>query len=243
MSPLAVASTLLIMDVATGLTVLGTAIGSAKVVEKILGPTTDYLGEGLKLWTQKRVENTSRIFKRAQVLLGDDLNLPGAVPPKVLHGILNQGSFCDDELAAQYFGGVLASSRTAITRDDRGVSFVALLGRLSTYQIRTHFILYHSIRSLFLGSETNIATSEGRHGVRTFIPYAVYVPAMAFTEQEDVASILTHAMFGLARESLVEQNFNFGNVEYIEYIQRYYPDANQPGIVFAPSALGVELVL
>src|SRR5262245_56683283 len=148
------------MEPATGLTILGTAIGSAKVVEKLLGPTADYLGAGLRSWTEKRVENTKRIFVHATKLLGDGIDAPSSVPPRVLKGILEDGSFCDDELSAEYFGGVLASSRTGISRDDRGASFTALLSRLTTYQIRTHFIFYRIVRNLFAGTGISVSTSE-----------------------------------------------------------------------------------
>lgn len=67
------------------------------------------------------------------------LRRPGAVPPKVLKGIIGEAPFCDDELSAEYFGGVLASSRTGVSRNDRGAAFAALVGRLSAYEIRAHF--------------------------------------------------------------------------------------------------------
>jgi hypothetical protein len=51
------------MEPATGLTILGTAVGSAKVIEKMLGPTADYLGTGLKDWTEKAGRNVGRIFE------------------------------------------------------------------------------------------------------------------------------------------------------------------------------------
>jgi hypothetical protein len=226
------------MDPGTGLAILG----SAKLVEKLLGPTAEYLGGGIRSWTEKRVENTKRIFRHATKLLGDKIDTPGAVPPKVLRGILDDGSFCDDQLAAEYFGGVLASSRTNITRDDRGASFIALIARLTTYEIRTHFIFYHIVKSLFSGQDTSVSTIEGRNKLKTFIPYTVYLPAMEFSESElpDVSSIMNHAMFGLARERLIEDNFHFGNVDYLK---RHYSEVSKPGFVFIPSALGVELLL
>jgi hypothetical protein len=94
------------MDPGTGLTILGTALGSAKLVEKLLGPTAEYIGGGIKNWTEHRLSNVSRVFRNATDRLGERLNEPGAVPPKVLKGILDAGSFCDDELTAQYLGGV-----------------------------------------------------------------------------------------------------------------------------------------
>jgi hypothetical protein len=230
------------MDPATGLTILGTAVGSAKVVEKLLGPTADYLGAGLRSWTEKRVENTKRIFLHATKLLGDRIDEPGGVPPKVLKGILEDGSFCDDQLSAEYFGGVLASSRTGISRDDRGASFTALLSRLTTYQIRTHFIFYRIVRELFVGTGISVSTSEGRNQLKTFVPYSVYVPAMDFasTEANEISSIMSHVMFGLARERLIEDQFHFGG---IDYVKRYYATASTAGFIFTPSALGVELLL
>lgn len=70
------------MEISTGLTILGSAVGSAKVVEKLLGPTAEYLGDGLRLWTERRLGNVTRIFQHAAGLLGDEVNTPGAVPPK-----------------------------------------------------------------------------------------------------------------------------------------------------------------
>src|ERR1700761_7877688 len=128
------------IDAGTGLTVLGSAIGGKKIAEKILGPTADYIGEQLKEWTKKRVENTAKIFQNAEKKLGDKINESGQVSPKVLKGILEDGAWCEEELQVDYFGGVLASSRSGITRDDRGAYFTSLISRLTTYQLRTHYL-------------------------------------------------------------------------------------------------------
>src|SRR5882724_4943650 len=156
------------MDPGTGLTVLGTALGSARVVEKILGPTADYLGTGMRDWTERSVKNVGRVFEKAKRKLGDKIEAPGAVAPRVLKGILAEGPFCDDELAAEYFGGVLASSRTEDGRDDRGATFTALIGRLSTYQIRSRFFFYSIIRSVYAGLTENLGTPQGRLRLTTF---------------------------------------------------------------------------
>src|SRR5262245_36922667 len=120
------------MDIGTGLSI----VGSAKLLEKLLGPTAEYIGEGVKSWTERRVANVDRILHKAATKLGGKIDQPGIVPARVVCGILDKGSFCEDELCAEYFGGVLASSKSGSPRDDRGASYAALLGRLSTYQIR-----------------------------------------------------------------------------------------------------------
>src|SRR4051812_25084796 len=120
------------MDLGTGLSILGAAAGSAQVVEKILGPTAEYLGNNLRDWTQRGVENVGRIFQTAQRKLGSKIESEGSVPPKVLKNILQEGAFCEDKLSTEYFGGVLASSRSEVSRDDRGAAFASLVGRLSS---------------------------------------------------------------------------------------------------------------
>jgi len=110
-------------------------------LQKLLGPTAEYLGDGLRYLTRRRIENIGRIFQKAGAKLGDRIEAPGEVPPRVLKTVLNEGSYCDDELAAEYFGGVLASSRTDTGRDDRGARIGKLLDGLSTYQIRAHYLI------------------------------------------------------------------------------------------------------
>jgi hypothetical protein len=111
------------------------------LMPRILGPTADYVGNGIRSYTEKGAANLLRIFKKTEEILGKNLDEPGQVSPKVLKNILDEGYFSEDELSAEYFGGVLASSRTNNSRDDRGAAFVKLISRLSAYQLRAHHIL------------------------------------------------------------------------------------------------------
>jgi len=104
---------------------------SAEILQKLLGPTADYLGgeiksyteKGLnyvrgrsekggkgeiKSYTEKGLENITIIFKAAIKKLGSKIETDGQVPPRILKEILDEGYFCEDELASEYFGGVLA---------------------------------------------------------------------------------------------------------------------------------------
>jgi hypothetical protein len=158
----------------------------------------------------------------------------------VLKGVLEDGPFCDDELGAEYFGGVLASSRSEVGRDDRGAAFTALIGRLSTYQIRSHFFFYSVVRLLYERSTENIGIPQGRMRLKTFVPTPAYCSAMKFGAGENGGVILSHVMFGLAREALIEDHFQYGGVDHL---RADYAGADMPGILFSPSALGVELFL
>lgn len=75
------------MDIGTGLTILGTALGGKDIIIKMLGPTAEYLGEGFKDYTQKRIVNVKNIFSNASKKLGHKLDdEQGAVPPKSFEG-------------------------------------------------------------------------------------------------------------------------------------------------------------
>src|SRR4051812_11328579 len=94
---------------------MGTELG-----KKVLGRSMTLAGDvfrGLNDWQK---ENVERILTKGESKLGNVQNDDGAVHPKILNVLLNQGSWNDEELAAEYFGGVLASSKTGVFRDDRG---------------------------------------------------------------------------------------------------------------------------
>lgn len=225
------------MDMETALVLFG----SAQLAQRVLGPTLDYLGEGMKLWSEKRVHNIRHIFANADRKLGDRADERIGVSPRVLKGIIEDGSFCDEQVASDYLGGVLASSKSGISRDDRGARLVALIARLSTYQLRSHYIFYSIARTLLLGLEENIGdgTIRSKHG-RIFVPFSVYVPAMEFEGGEELEVLIQHVITGLVAEGLIEDPWMAGTVDLI---QKLAPGAKEAGIIFQVSLVGIELFL
>ncbi len=228
------------MDPGSGLAILGTALGSAKVLEKILGPTADYLGAGIRSYTETRVDNVRRIFETAQRKLGSSIESEGQVPPKVLRDILEDGSYCTDTLSAEYFGGVLASSRSSETRDDRGATFTALIGRLTAYQIRAHYIIYSTMRRLYLDQRLSPTAKAHRPQMRTYLPDSVFRTAMDFSGKEIAPILVEHCLFGLEREWLIQNDFLVGTAPEMK---QHVPKATEGGILVTPSAFGTELFL
>lgn len=216
----------------------------AKIMEKVLGPTADYLGEGIKTFTEKRIENVRNIFINGQGKLGDRINSPGAVPPRVLAGILTDGSYRDDKVAYEYFGGVLASSRTEVSRDDRGATVVNLISRLSSYQLRLHYVIYRVFVDLYGRSNAAITEMHSQFKLGTFIPESVLHSAMDFSEKELANTIMGHALVGLGREDLIGSQWAFGDPETLRSVGRQ-PGYSGPerGLVVSPSSYGVELFL
>lgn len=210
-------------------------------LQKLLGPTADYLGGGLKDFTQHRLQAIGKIFGTAQARLGEKINQPGEVPPKVLKAVLDEGSFSSDPLALEYFGGILASARTEHGRDDRSARLAKLVDAMSTYQLRAHYLVYTTVRKSFseLGLPFNMV---GRPKMALFVSLDSFIEAMDFnqTELNQISQLLNHIFFGLHGDNLLEGNWQYGPKDHMVTI---FPKAETSGILFAPSALGAELYL
>ena len=237
------------MDIGTGLAL----VPPAYLLTKILGPTAEYIGEEFKNWNKRRVENVLSIFLNAQKKLGDRIEHEGRVPPRVVKGILFEASFCDDPLFHEYFGGILASSRSGRSRDDRGAYFIELINRLSNYQLRAHYIFYHIVKNLFDGSVNDPSLSKNRYGMGVFILGNALIKSMDFDEKEIEIKypIVDHIMTGLRAQELIGPDYVFESKEHIEKIinarthriDLSYDIPTEISVFFEPSLLGIELFL
>ena len=208
---------------------------------KLLGPTAEYLGEGLRDLTQRRGESIGKILSNAAKKLGCQLDKPGVVPPRILRTVVNEASFCEDRVALEYFGGVLASSRTEDGRDDRGARVIKIVDNLSVYQIRTHYLLYSTLAKLFSGAGKRFGTTGDRARLELFLPMEGYATSMGFSPRElNNPQILSHIWHGLFSDGLIEGQWQFGGRASLKSI---FPKVPDDGIICRPSALGAELYL
>ena len=213
-----------------------------EIINKVLGPTAEYLGEEfLASVKKKRAENTWNIFSNAEKKLGDKLDRPGQVPPKVLKTIVDEGSYSDDAVATEYFGGILASSRTEEGRDDRGDRLAKLVSNMSIYQLRSHWLIYSTISELFSDRGHNLNLPANRNKMQLFMPFQDYFEAMEFTRKElDNPQILDHIFFGHAADELIESKWRYGPQKSLNDMFSSVPSS---GVICTPSALGAELLL
>ncbi|MBY0554352.1 hypothetical protein K2P97_07480 [bacterium] len=225
-------------DLGTGLAIIGAAVGSKELIQKILGPTADYLGNGLKDLTEKRLNNIGRIFSKAEKKIGENINSKESVPPRILKEILEEGSFVDDELSAEYFAGILASSRSGTDRDDRTISALKQIETMSTYEIRSHYLFYTYVRKAFMGGEYQISKEADKFEL--FVPMNTYLAGMEIAGAENSNLVLSHSIVGLNNRNLI-QNYSYGSKDFIS--KTNYKDADTNGIVFTPTPLGAQLFL
>lgn len=197
----------------------------------LLGPTTKYLGGKTQELTERGVDNLERIFKKAIARLPADAKADGAVPPRVLRLAMTEGAFTDDEIAAAYLGGVLASSKTEGGRDDRGVCANAMISRLSVFQIRLHYVCYMAMHYLLQGVDADFGHSSELKNKIHFGTTGLLI-AMGFGDELEAPdfnldSALTHALYGLNKEELISDwEFRWNN-----------------GLQCNPTPIGTELFL
>lgn len=218
---------------------------SRNMLAVLFGETALYVGEDVENMPERRRANVARIATLALKRLGDRVSDPGAVPPRVIGRLLTDGSFCEDHLASEYWAGLIVCSRTANANDDRVVRRLDVMARLSTHQIRTHYLFYATLRRLLMAARdpAGVDFESKRYRMATFVPAFNYLRAMAFTDAEarKMSVLASDILVGMGVELLLDGS-NTGTEEYLKKF--FKTDAIQgEGIVFAPSLMGVQLFL
>lgn len=226
------------VDVPPELVGAGTALtGAGWALKKVLGPTLDQVGKDLReQYSEYRQANVARIALAAANRLPDDVR-PGQVPPRLAGVILDDGSWCNDEVMAEYFGGILAASRTEHGRDDRGAKWARVVAGMSSFEVRTHYLVYSVIRRELVGEDRNLGEQTVRRGATVWVPGHEYAEAMGF-EEEQANEVAWHSLNGLIREKLLGPDFKLGEREYVG---GNLPESAEWGFNVLPSLPGFEL--
>lgn len=142
-----------------GITAAAIAYVAKDGVEKLLGPTFEYVGEGLKNTIEKfnvgAKENISKIFEKAINKKKDKIEEDGKVSPRIVKDIVLDGSFCDTNVLQEYYSGILAASRT-INGDDSDVFYLNIIKGLSSEQLKLHYVIYSKFLNVYKGEKVNL---------------------------------------------------------------------------------------
>ena len=132
-------------------------------IEKLLGPTFEYYGQGLKSviegFNVKAKENIQKIFERAIVKKGKDLEKDGVINPRIIKEIVFDGAFGDTNVIQEYYSGILASARTA-DGNDACIQYINVLKGLSSRQLKLHYVIYTKFLMDNKGKDCNLHTNE-----------------------------------------------------------------------------------
>jgi hypothetical protein len=207
-------------------------------VGRVVGPAGDEIAEALRRFTEYRLRNVGRIAERAEKKAKAN-NREGDVHPRVAHRLLEEGSYCDDEVMAEYLGGVLAGSRTPGGRDDRAVAWSDLVTGLSAVQVRAHYLLYREWAQLLPAyRDLSLAMQPGRRQAVLSVPLTVFYTALLNGEAEPEGDVLAHTITGLVRHGLLEDEWAYGPANQLN-LDRIQGD--EAVLAVMPSVAGIEL--
>ncbi len=179
----------------------GGAIASRDILNKLLGPTAEYLGGASRELVERAAKNMAHILQVTIAKLKSKVNEQGQVNSRVLKGVWDEGPFIEDVFSAEYFAGILASARTSDGRDDTALPMLALVKSLSADQLRLHFVIYYLVATHPLRSK-GAEESDFWQGLELEIPEAELLDAMQF-EGIDAGVRLLLAINGLIDEQLI----------------------------------------
>lgn len=139
------------LAVTTALTASGLMAAKA-----ILGPTFNEIGEDLrKLYAVGRDKIIDAAYRKLS-----DPNDGKKANLRVVRDTLWNGAFSDDEICAEYFGGVLAGSRSEDGRDDTNIQFVSTIKSMSSSQLRLHYFVYARLNQLLVQSNKRVNVAD-----------------------------------------------------------------------------------
>ncbi|WP_152669632.1 hypothetical protein [Synechococcus sp. GFB01] len=76
--------------------------------------------------------------------------------------VMWNGAITEDDVCAEYFGGMLASARSADGKDDSVVHYVDTVKAMSARQLELHYLIYKAWQSILVDKrqEINVAQSS-----------------------------------------------------------------------------------
>lgn len=133
-------------------------------IEKVLNPVLGSIGEDINSLYAISKKGASKIILKAYNKIfskndGKKVNL------RVARDVFWNGSFSDESICAEYFGGILASSRSEDGKDDNGIHYTDVIKSLSSKQLQLHYIIYNSLNKLLSKEEikVNVGLSTELH--------------------------------------------------------------------------------
>ncbi|MFJ6077104.1 hypothetical protein ACIQC0_02215 [Pseudarthrobacter sp. NPDC092419] len=169
---------------------------------KVLGPPAEALGRHF----ERRVERWSESNQAKHVLklaaAKSDTSRPGSVPPRVAAAVLDAAEYSDNEFVAEYLSGVLASARTTDGTDDRGVSWSALVDRLSSDALKLHYVIFSTMRHLMEGADADVISTWCKKHI--VIRYLDLLPMMGLGINYEAIRRVLDAAYTLQREGMID---------------------------------------
>lgn len=200
-------------------------------IKKVLGPTFDSLGVDIRAGYEKTKE---KIFTSAEKKLKPN-QTNGKANLRIAWDIVTQASFTESEIGAEYFGGILAASKTEDGQDDTGIYYLNIAKSISSKQLYLHYILYKSLNNLFVRTESlhdlNVGMGSEIQGKRVYF-YTLELVNLGVSIETDFTALANKGLIGDTWEVISKKiNHPISGKE-----------VNVPYAVFTPTTLGIQML-
>ena len=205
---------------------LSIALPGEWALQKVLGPILGEIGGDLKtLYASGRDKITQAAARKVTNLEdGAKANL------RVARDVFWNGSYTDESICAEYFGGILAASRSSDGKNDSGVFYVDIIKSLSSGQLKMHYIIYRTLNKELIANDVKKDLNPGQE--TDLGREQLYIPLNSLDDQlkgEDLGAIL----HGLHAQGLIgtfqTDIHKLGEETGVRYLEA------------CPSPLGVQL--
>lgn len=180
------------------------------VLVRLFGPMADVMGQH---WAdQLREKNLTRLMKKTEKRAKKEQDAgrdPGFANPRVASQVFESAQYSDSEVVAEYLSGVLASSRDASGKNDAGVAWSTVVSRLSSDQLRLHYVVYASARGVVQGMGLDHVNDA--HNLEVVLPLGETI----FANDLYPATRFADAVDGLMREGLIGDAYSYGPLESV----------------------------
>jgi hypothetical protein len=201
-----------------------------KLIVRAFGPFADAFGKELAKFPPVATQNLLRFAEKFRRKTKSSER--EATSLRLFHQIIEEAAWSDESIVAEYLSGVLAASSKSII-SDRGVTIAALVRRLSSQELRLHYLLYGAM----LGAigprkhhDFRLRVNMVRLHCEVELDELFLSLEMPQANWDERKQVLDHAVLGLAREDLIARD-------------QWWYNEDQSYLEFHPTALGAELLL
>ncbi len=147
---------------------------------------------------------------------------------RVMIEALKSGSFVDSDIGVEYFGGILASSKSIDGKDDSSIYYLDIIKSLSSAQLHLHYVVYKSLNNFLSGDVANKSLNVGHS--KDLSKIKLYISSKELEKM------------GLKLDTDLEALYRKGLLYQYEYNNHPLEGAKVfPYIMISPTALGIQL--
>lgn len=206
--------------------------GATAALGVLFGPSVLEVGQVLREFTGYRLRNILGIGEKIHSRIGDEPTTGDEkVHPRVAKALIEEGSWIDDDVAQEYFAGIMLSARHTDGKEADDAYYGRLAASLGPDHIRLHHLAYSSL--VGLGPAHSLATSSGAAMLGVYIPFEDIEPHVTIRRVATAAGILS-------REELIGE---FAVDPSGEVLKTLIPWAPGRGFGFKPTSVGTQLFL